>query len=194
MLIAVGLVRGVNVGTAKSVSMADLAAAFEAAGFSDVKTLLRSGNVVFRAKSLPGTAESVAVERELLARTGVTASVLIVEAGAFARIAQANPLLDVAHDDSKLVVTFLAEPPDLDALAIPAADSIAPEVISVGQDAIYQWCPLGVSNSRIPASFWRAVGPVATARNWRTVQRILDETGRRLSENVSDGPSTRARP
>ncbi|MDQ1583383.1 MAG: hypothetical protein QOF36_1437 [Microbacteriaceae bacterium] len=180
MVIAVGLVRGINVGSAKSVSMADLAAAFEAVGFTDVKTLLRSGNVVFGAKSSPGKAESAAVERELLARTGVSASVLLVEAGAFTRIAEANPLLDVAKDDSKLVVTYLAEPPAMEALEVPAADSIAPEIVSVGSEAVYQWCPLGVSKSVVPASFWRVLGPGATARNWRTVQRILTEIGTRL--------------
>jgi uncharacterized protein (DUF1697 family) len=183
MVIAVGLVRGINVGSAKGVSMADLTAAFEAAGFTEVKTLLRSGNVVFRATSLPKTA-SAAVERELLARTGVAASVLLVEAGAFARIAQANPLLDVADDDSKLVVTYVAEPPDINALAIPAADSLAPEIVVVGREAVYQWCPLGVSKSKVPASFWRALGPVATARNWRTVQRILAEVDTRVSEGA----------
>jgi uncharacterized protein (DUF1697 family) len=52
--------------------MANLRKAFEAAGFSEVKTVLSSGNVVFDAKraseaSLQRTAEAVAMLREMLA-------------------------------------------------------------------------------------------------------------------------------
>jgi len=46
--------------------------------------------------------------------------------------------------------------------------------------AIYQWSPLGVSKSTVPLAFWRRVGPVATARNQRTVLRLIAELDRRL--------------
>jgi uncharacterized protein (DUF1697 family) len=45
----VGLIRGINVGRAKRVAMADLRALVESLGYGEVKTLLNSGNVVFTA-------------------------------------------------------------------------------------------------------------------------------------------------
>ena len=43
----VALIRGINVGRAKRVAMADLRALVEGLGYRDVDTLLNSGNVVF---------------------------------------------------------------------------------------------------------------------------------------------------
>ena len=176
--LAVGLVRGINVGPTTAVSMSDLAASFEAAGFSGVRTMLRSGNVVFEASGVvggPGDDRAEAVARELAKRSGVSARVLIVPEKEFRRIAAENPLLDAGDDFSKQVVTFLGAEPMPTALEVPAAEAIAPEVVAVGRQAIYQWCPLGVSKTRLTASFWRQLSPAATARNWRTVLRILEE-------------------
>ena len=43
----VALLRGINVGRAKRISMGDLRALFTGLGYGDVRTLLNSGNVVF---------------------------------------------------------------------------------------------------------------------------------------------------
>ena len=182
MSLGVGLVRGINVGPTSAVAMSDLAASFEAAGFTSVRTLLRSGNVVFESSGEVDAARdgtATAVERELAARSGVAARVLLVPEAEFRRIASENPLLAAGDDFSKQVVTFLGAERMPSTLDVPAAESIAPEVVAVGRQAIYQWCPLGVSKTRLTAAFWRQLSPVATARNWRTVLRILGELGAR---------------
>ncbi len=171
----VGLVRGINVGPTTAVAMSDLAAAFEATGLSEVRTMLRSGNVVFSTDRALDGSVSADVEAELATRSGVAARVLLIEADEFRRVAAANPLLQVAGDFSKLVVTFLGDDGVPDELLVPDADSIAPELVRVGERAIYQWCPLGVSKTRLTPSFWRQLTPAATARNWRTVLRIHGE-------------------
>jgi len=43
----VALIRGINVGKAKRVAMADLRALLEKLGYGDVRTLLNSGNIVY---------------------------------------------------------------------------------------------------------------------------------------------------
>jgi uncharacterized protein (DUF1697 family) len=174
----VGLVRGINVGRSSAVAMPDLAASFEAVGLTGVRTLLRSGNVVFESSDeLDTSADRVAsaVERELAARSGVSARVLIVPEKEFRRIASEDPLLDAGDDFSKQVVTFLGAEPMPSGLVVPDPESIAPELVAVGRQAIYQWCPLGVSKTKLTAAFWRQLSPAATARNWRTVLRILGE-------------------
>jgi len=176
--LGVGLVRGINVGASTRVAKGDLAAAFEDAGLRDVVTLLQSGNAVFTADDELTATTAAAVEAALEARSGVAARVLLLTQERFRAVAAANPLVDVADDDSRLVVTFLDH--DLpDSVALPADDETAPEVVRAGDRALYQWCPLGVSKSVVPAAFWRTVGPVATARNQRTVTRLLAELDRR---------------
>ena len=164
----VALLRGINVGRAKQVSMADLVAVVEACGGREVRTVLRSGNVVFGSE---GPVAAASIEAELVRRTGVASSVLVVDGHELLRIAAENPLVEVATDQSRLMVGFTSQPPD-DSIA-PDAASLAPEVLVVGEHAVYQWCPDGVMASRVPASFWKGVAPVVTVRNWRTVLRLV---------------------
>lgn len=50
MLHYLALLRGINVGGNNIIKMADLKACFEQMGFSDVKTYIQSGNVIFKSK------------------------------------------------------------------------------------------------------------------------------------------------
>lgn len=162
----VALLRGINVGTAKAVSMADLALVFEKLGVTGVKTVLRSGNVVFS-----GSLGAQQIEDAVLAATGVRSSVLVLDAASFRRIAEANPLVDVSTDGSKSFVTFFSEvQPVLDQ---PDAAALAPEIMVIGDAAIYQWMPDGSLQTKVPKSFWKQIKGHVTARNWNTVQKLL---------------------
>jgi uncharacterized protein (DUF1697 family) len=166
----VALLRGINVGTAKSVSMAELAGVFRGLGFTGVKTLLRSGNVVFEAGgALPADAASV-IEAAVLTATGVQSSVLVLDSAAFVAIADANPLIDIATDGSKSFVTFVAPMPA--AVEVPDAAALDPEILRLGEAAVYQWFPDGSMQTRVPKAFWRQFPGVVTARNWNTVVKI----------------------
>jgi uncharacterized protein (DUF1697 family) len=177
-VLGVGLVRGINVGASTRVSKEALAGAFEDAGLREVTTLLQSGNVVFADDVAPTRAVAAEVEAALESRSGVAARVVLLTEERFRAVADANPLIAESDDDSRLVVTFLDH--DLPAgIELPADESTTPELVRAGDRALYQWCPLGVSKSVVPAAFWRAVGPVATARNQRTVLRLLAELDRR---------------
>ena len=174
----VALLRGINVGNAKGVAMADLRAVFEELGYGDVETLLRSGNVVFTSAAPLKTSAATFLEDALLMRTGVQSSILLLEADTFREIARDNPLTDVGDDDSRLMVTFFDR--SLDAAEIDAGDvsrpgesMLAPEQLAIGDRAIYQWCPDGILQSKVPKKFWKQFPLHMTARNWRTVTKLL---------------------
>ncbi|TXN29671.1 DUF1697 domain-containing protein [Lacisediminihabitans profunda] len=171
----VALLRGINVGTAKAISMADLAEVFAGLGFSDVRTVLRSGNVVFSSSVPLGAHAARSIEAAVRSSTGVQSSVLLLAGGEFAEIAGANPLLAVATDGSKSFVTFAGSMPDR--LDVPEAAAIAPELLAVGERAIYQWMPNGSQQTRVPKSFWKQFDAPVTARNWNTVSKLLDLLG-----------------
>lgn len=173
MTTSVALLRGINVGRAKRVAMADLRAVFEELGYADVRTVLQSGNVVFNSPGALSGQAAGDIEAALRARTGVQAAVLVLSAEDLFAIAAENPLLDVASDPSRLIVTFLAERPKA-GLDVPDPAELAPEVVRVGARAVYQWVPDGLLASRLRPSFWAQFGPLQTARNWRTVTRLLD--------------------
>ncbi|WP_349897234.1 DUF1697 domain-containing protein [Parafrigoribacterium soli] len=166
----VALLRGINVGTAKAISMAELAEVFRGLGFSEVTTLLRSGNVVFEAeRALPPSAASE-IEAAVFAATGVQSSVLVLDRDRFLAIAAADPLGDVATDGSKSFVTFLSAP--LGDIELPDAEALLPEVLRLGDGAVYQWFPEGSLQSRVPKSFWKQFAAPVTARNANTVAKI----------------------
>jgi uncharacterized protein (DUF1697 family) len=166
----VALLRGINVGTAARISMADLKRAFKSAGPRDVRTLLQSGNVVFDADEPP---DPRALENAVHSVSGVRAAVVVFGAERFREIAAANPLLPVIDDPSRGIVHFLAGPVDAASVDRPGDDDLAPERLLLGEHAIYQWCPDGVSRSKLHPRFFARLGVTSTGRNVRTVDKLL---------------------
>src|SRR5438067_8709980 len=73
----VAFLRGINVGRAKQVAMADLREIVEAVGYVGVRTLLRSGNIVFAGPALDAAALARALETAIDARLGMTVRVVV---------------------------------------------------------------------------------------------------------------------
>ncbi|HEY5483726.1 MAG TPA: DUF1697 domain-containing protein [Propionibacteriaceae bacterium] len=178
---SVALLRGVNVGRANRVAMADLRALLTDLGCTDVRTLLNSGNAVFVAPAEMVPAYIADRIREALAaRLSVRASVIVVGAVDLAVAIAQNPLLDLASDPARLLVAFLAEPHDRSRLTAMAEQDWAPESFAVGEHVAYLWCPGGIAGSRLSRALGQALGDSATARNWTTVIKL-----RALAEDVS---------
>ncbi len=97
--VMVALLRGINVGKAKRVAMADLRALLEGLGYAAVRTLLNSGNVVFAAEDSPSDAAR-RIERAIQEKLTVTSRVMVVTAADLAVIARNNSLQDAADNPS----------------------------------------------------------------------------------------------
>lgn len=167
---SVALLRGINVGTAKAIAMADLRLCFEGLGFTGVRTLLRSGNVVFDADE---PVDSARLESAIEAATGVRAGVVVVDGARLRRIVAENPLARFVTDPSRALVYFLDAVPDDTGLGRPSDEALLPERLAFGPHAVYQWCPDGISASRVPPKFFAGLGTTATGRNLRTVEKIV---------------------
>ena len=169
----VALLRGINVGKAKRVAMADLRALVESLGYDDVQTLLNSGNVLFSApKTTPATA-AARIEKALAAQLGVSARVTAVSAEEVAEIVAANPLGAVATDPSRLLVAVFADEASCRALLPLAARDWAPDALALGRRAAYLWCAAGALDSPLSKAAGKAWGDAATTRNWATMLKLL---------------------
>ena len=166
----VALLRGINVGRAKAVSMAELASVFSDLGYTDVMTVLRSGNVVFGAQTATSADAPEQIEAAVLAATGVQSSVLLLDSAGFLTILDMNPLVAEATDGSKAFVTFVTSMPT--SIELPDANLLAPELLAVGPAAVYQWMPDGSLHTRVPRSFWKQFDTPVTARNWNTARKL----------------------
>lgn len=168
----VALLRGINVGRAKRVAMADLRALIENLGYGDVRTLLNSGNVVFSASAVAGVKAAARIEDSLTAKLGVTARVTILTAAELAGVVAENPLLAMANDPSRLLVAVLSDPTDRAKLEPLLDQDWAPDALALGRRAAYVWCAGGILESRLAQAVGRALGSAVTSRNWATILKL----------------------
>jgi uncharacterized protein (DUF1697 family) len=170
----VALLRGINVGTAKRVSMADLRRLFEDLGYDDVRTLLNSGNVVFTIRKTAAARDHAArVQKAIVDRLGVQSRVVVLTRREIAVAVDANPLTSVADNPSRLLILAFADPNDTGKLEPLLKERWNPEALALGNRVAYLWCARGIGVSRLWMMVNRAIGDAGTARNIATMTRLL---------------------
>jgi uncharacterized protein (DUF1697 family) len=180
----VALLRGINVGTAKQLAMTDLKALLERLGHTEVKTHLRSGQVVFTAEG-PATAKAAAtlasdIEQAIEQDLGMTVPVVVRSRAELAKVLKANHFATADHDPAKVFCVFFSGPVTATALEVIDPAAYAPEefALAPGGRELFLWLPGGMGVSKLGTVKWdRALaqkGLVATARNWRTTTKLLE--------------------
>jgi uncharacterized protein (DUF1697 family) len=164
--------RGINVGKAKRVAMADLRSLFSDLGYHQVRTLLNSGNVVFSARRGKASAIARRVEAAMAERLHVSAPVAVLTADDFSTAVDENTLGPLADNPARLLVAFCGDRSRLKLLQPLARREWSPEALAVGTRAAYLWCPAGILASRLPEAVGRLLGEAVTTRNWTTVAKI----------------------
>ncbi|HKQ59830.1 MAG TPA: DUF1697 domain-containing protein [Candidatus Polarisedimenticolaceae bacterium] len=169
----VALIRGINVGRAKRVSMDELRKLVSGLGYEDVRTLLNSGNVVFSAAGKP-TADEIAarIEQAMAVRLKLSARVIVLDAAELARVVAENPLLAIADDPSRLFVAVLRRSADRKLVQPLLERDWAPDTLACGKRAAYLWCPDGMAESPLALALARALGDSVTTRNWATFTKL----------------------
>jgi uncharacterized protein (DUF1697 family) len=168
----VALIRGINVGRAKRVAMAELRALVEELGYHDVRTLLNSGNVVFTTPRMAPGHAAARIEKALAAKLGVSARVTVLTTAELAAIVAENPLGEIANDASRLLVCVLADPANRSKLKPMSKLDWGDECLAIGSRVVYLWCPDGILASRLPEAVHRLLGDAVTTRNWATVTKL----------------------
>jgi len=175
--IHVALIRGINVGPNKRVRMEDLRAMVEGAGFTNARTLLNSGNVVFDSQGTPTEESAQRIESAMEKALGWSARVITMSAEELASVVDANPLAKVADNSSRLLLGIMADPADRVKLADIAKQRWGTERISLPpapSRAVYLWMPAGVIASKLNAAVAKALGDGITARNWATMLKLKE--------------------
>lgn len=162
----VALWRGINVGRAKRLAMADLRDLLHSLGATEVKTLLNSGNAVFNS---PRRISAGTLRAAVLDQLGVDAAVILKTAAEWAAIATTQPLPE-AHDPSRLLVAVTQDAATLQATAgLPAASG---EAFALTPHAAYLWCGNGILDSKAAVALLKHLGDGGTTRNWATVGKL----------------------
>jgi uncharacterized protein (DUF1697 family) len=161
------LLRGINVGGNNRIGMAPLRAALEGAGFTGVKTYLQSGNAVVTASSASPAKVAREVERVIEDAFGLSIKVVVRSRKQIEKV--------VANVPKSYVVTFCDPAPDPAKLAHLDPADFEPERWVLDGDTLYTWYPKGLQGSALEKAITKAkLGVTVTARNWNTVNKLLD--------------------
>jgi len=175
---SVALLRGINVGTAKRIGMAELRSVLVDLGYTGVITHLQSGNVVFTSSAAAARTAAKDIERSVHARLGVRSTVVMRSAAELAAVIANAPLLDVMTDPSRFLVGFLSGDPNSIAVRNFRALDVAPDQIRIRGREVYMWCPGGVIASPLTKLVTeKSLGVAVTMRNWNTVTRLAALAG-----------------
>jgi uncharacterized protein (DUF1697 family) len=168
----IALIRGINVGRGKRVSMSDLSQLVSDLGHTNVRTLLNSGNVLFQSPRPNVVKLSSRIEAAIAAKCGFSAMVTVITAEELASIIDENPLLKVATDPSKHLVAFASRPELLAPLRPMLKEEWSPDALAITSRAAYLWCSAGILDSKVSQAFARNAGTSVTTRNWATVLKL----------------------
>ncbi len=170
----VALLRAVNMGGHKLVAMADLRALLLRLGFADPRSLLQSGNLVFRADARPGADLELLLEAEAKKQLGLETDFFIRSGPEWKALVEHNPFRAAARQDpAHLAVQFLKDAPTAKAVTALRAAIVGRETVRAMGRELYAVYPDGFARTRLTTALIdRKLGTRATGRNWNTVLKL----------------------
>ena len=169
----VALLRAVNL-PGRPLAMSALRSMAEEAGLEEVRTLLQSGNLVFKATSRMAAGIESVLEREAATKLGLQTDFMVRSADEMKTVVDRNPFADAARDDpGHLVVSFLkSEPSTGDVEALRSAIR-GREVIEARGRELYIFYRDGIGRSKLTAALMDSkLKARGTGRNWNTVLKL----------------------
>ncbi len=168
----IAFLRAVNVGGKNKIAMSDLRVLCEDLGLDDVQTYIQSGNLVFSTTQRSGAKVEAAIEKALKASTGLDITVLARTATELGQTVADNPFERESLSPTHLVVVFLKSAPKSSSIDLSA---YGPEVAVCKGREVYIHYVNGQGRSKVTnAVLERLLGGPGTARNWNTVNKMLD--------------------
>ena len=163
----VALLRGVSPMNCK---MPELKRAFEAAGFTEVKTLLSSGNVAFDARKASAATLARKCEKAMQEHLDRSFLTIVRPSEALQELLDADPFAGFKLPaGAKRVVTFLAEPPTK-SLKLPVELDGARILVQQGQEVFTAYVP-SAKGAVFMGLIEKTYGKDITTRTWDTVKK-----------------------
>ena len=174
----IALLRAVNLGGYSKLPMAELHAALTDVGLAEVRTVLASGNVVFRDERSPEALAPV-VEAVLAERFGLSTEVYVRTPQQWAEVVANCPFPDAARDQpSRFVALICREPFDESRLGEAQAAVPGAELVAGSGRTLYIHYGEGMADTKVTAAWlWARLGARGTARNWNTVLKLAAMAG-----------------
>ncbi len=174
MDVYIGLLRAVNLGAHNKIAMSDLRDLLAGVGMKDARSLLQSGNLVFRSDASTTEKLEELLQDAAAKRLGLKTDFFVRSARDWKAIVAANPFpAEAKRDPSHLVVMFLKEAPSRASVTALQKVISGREVVRArGREAFITY-PDGIGRSRLTTSLIeKTLGTRGTGRNWNTVVKL----------------------
>ena len=171
------LLRGINVGGHGRLPMVVLKELLGELGAGEVRTYIQSGNAVFAHVTTASRELAQALEEAIENRQGFRPRALVLPLARLQEAAAANPFPQGTGDPKTLHLYFPATSPRAPRLENLKKLQNPTEEFALLEDVFYLYAPYGISRSRLAGQVESALGEPCTARNWRTVQKLLEMAG-----------------
>jgi len=174
MPIQIALLRAINVGGRAPVAMADLRDLLTRLGLVEPRSLLQSGNLVFRGGPGTGAELERLLETEAEKQLGLRTDFFVRTGTEWKAVVASNPFRrEAERDPSHLLVMFLKDLPDAGSVKAVQAAITGPEVVRAKGRQLYIVYPEGIGRSRLTGTLIeKKLGGRGTARNWNTVLKL----------------------
>ncbi|MCB9451117.1 MAG: DUF1697 domain-containing protein [Anaerolineaceae bacterium] len=178
MPVYISLLRGINVGGNKKIRMAELKALYESLGFTNVQTLLQSGNVIFETAADPAQL-AAQIEAGVFNTFGFESKIILRTCADLRAVVEHAPYTaEQLAEPSKALVTFLATAPGDTAIQTLLNDHQGPEVLQVVGQELFVFYTDGAGRSKLTNVFIeKRLKTTGTARNWNTILKLLNLCG-----------------
>lgn len=176
MAIFISLLRGINVSGQKKILMKDLKALYEALHFSNVRTYIQSGNVVFESQNENEAEVAAQIRQEIQEKYGFDVPIVIRTAAELEHTRNnVYASIEEGINPDSVYFTFLAEEPtETNQAKINATHFLPDEYIIEGRE-IYVYCTNGYGNTKLSNTFFENKLKVsATTRNWKTLNVLIE--------------------
>ncbi|MBJ7904210.1 DUF1697 domain-containing protein [Streptomyces sp. DSM 110735] len=173
------LLRGINVGGARKVPMADLRTLLTALGYDGVRTHLQSGQAVFSTETREETTLEAELSKTIREHFGFSVDVIVRDHAYLSAVADACPFPADQLAPKQLHLTYFSEPVSSDRFAGIDQTAYLPEDFRLGDRCLYLYAPDGLGRSKLAEVLSRprvTKGLIATSRNWNTVRKLVELT------------------
>lgn len=170
----IALIRSINVSGTNIIKMAELRPFWEQMGFTNVRTYIQSGNVIFESNTKPDTALIEAqIEKEFGTKN---AAVILLTPKELTAIINENPFSkQTDFDKKKMYVCYLQTPPTQDQIAAFDTLNLGEDKVHFGNNVLYVYYGVSAGKSKLTNKvIEKHLNAYATARNWNTTNKLLE--------------------
>lgn len=171
----VAFLRGINVGGKNMIKMELLRQMFSSLGFENVKSYINSGNIIFETVETDDNFLSKKIKNAIAETFSFDIQVMTRKMSEIENLVKNNPFVGQFENDKDLHVFFLDEDMSDEKRDLLLAQANENEMFAFAPRMIFCLLRISILDSIVGKGFIdKKLKVSATARNWRTIHKILE--------------------